>query len=112
MNRILLTGVVLAGAAPLGAQAPARPPVAPSVFAITNTTIVPVSGPRVAHGTVVIRNGKIEAAGSGVATPAGATVIDGTGLFVYPGMIDSGDRMGITEIGSVPGGEDTQELGQ
>jgi imidazolonepropionase-like amidohydrolase len=82
------------------------------VFAITNTTIVPVVGPRIANGTVVIRDGKIEAVGSGVASPAGATVIDGTGLFVYPGMIDSGDRMGITEIGSVPGGQDTQELGQ
>ncbi len=113
MNRILLVGAALAGAAvPLGAQAAARPPAAPSLFAITNTTIVPVSGPRVAGGTVVIRNGKIEASGSGVATPSGATVIDGTGLFVYPGMIDSGDRMGLTEIGSVPGGQDTQELGQ
>jgi imidazolonepropionase-like amidohydrolase len=114
MNRIILVGVAAAlAAAPLDAQAPtARPPVPPSVFAITNTTIVPVSGPRVTSGTVVIRGGKIEAAGSGVATPAGATVIDGTGLFVYPGMIDSGDRMGITEIGSVPGGQDTQELGQ
>jgi imidazolonepropionase-like amidohydrolase len=39
-------------------------------------------------------------------------VIDGRGLFVYPGLIDSGDRMGLTEIGSVPGGQDTQELGQ
>ncbi len=115
MNRILVAGALLVSqVAPLGAQqAPsARPPAPPSVYAITNTTIVPVSGPRVANGTVVIRAGKIEAAGSGVATPPGATVIDGTGLFAYPGMIDSGDRMGITEIGSVPGGQDTQELGQ
>ena len=55
---------------------------------------------------------RIEAAGAGVATPAGISVIDGRGLFVYPGLIDSGDRMGLTEIGSVPGGQDTQELGQ
>lgn len=114
MKRLLLAGAAIAAVAtPLGAQAPAaRPPVPPSVFAITNTTIVPVSGPRVANGTVVIRNGKIEAAGGGIAPPGGATVIDGTGLFVYPGMIDSGDRLGLTEIGSVPGGQDTQELGQ
>jgi len=114
MKRLLLAGAVVTGAvAPLAAQAPsARPPVEPSVFAITNTTIVPVIGPRVAGGTVVIRNGKIEAAGANVATPVGATVIDGTGLFLYPGMIDSGDRMGLVEIGSVPGGQDTQELGQ
>jgi imidazolonepropionase-like amidohydrolase len=99
--------------APLAAQAPsALPPDRPAAYAITNTTIVPVVGARVVNGTVVIRNGRIEAAGAGVAAPAGATVIDGRGLFVYPGLIDSGDRMGLTEIGSVPGGQDTQELGQ
>ena len=45
------------------------------------------------------------------AAPADARIIDGTGLFVYPGMIDGGTQLGLTEIGSVPGGEDTQELG-
>lgn len=100
-------------ATPLVGQAPAvQPSSRPDTYAITNTTIVPVVGGRVVNGTVVIRNGRIEAAGAGVATPAGATVIDGRGLFVYPGLIDSGDRMGLTEIGSVPGGQDTQELGQ
>ena len=103
----------LALSAPLAGQAPAvQPPSRPDTYAITNATIVPVVGPRVANGTVVIRNGRIEAAGAGVAAPAGAMVIDGRGLFVYPGLIDSGDRMGLTEIGSVPGGQDTQELGQ
>ena len=100
-------------ATPVMGQAPAiQPSSRPDTYAITNTTIVPVVGGRVVNGTVVIRNGRIEAAGAGVATPAGATVIDGRGLFVYPGLIDSGDRMGLTEIGSVPGGQDTQELGQ
>jgi len=114
IRRIIPAGLVtLALGAPLAAQAPsAQPPNRPSAYAITNTTIVPVVGARVVNGTVVIRNGRIEAAGAGVATPAGATVIDGRGLFVYPGLIDSGDRMGLTEIGSVPGGQDTQELGQ
>lgn len=103
----------LALSAPLAGQAPAvQPPSRPDAYAITNVTIVPVVGGRIANGTVVIRNGRIEAAGAGVATPAGAVVLDGRGLFVYPGLIDSGDRMGLTEIGSVPGGQDTQELGQ
>jgi imidazolonepropionase-like amidohydrolase len=95
------------------AQAPPpAPPVRPSAYAITNATIVPVVGARITNGTVVIRNGRIEAVGAGVAVPAGATVIEGRGLFVYPGLIDSGDRMGLTEIGSVPGGQDTRELGE
>ncbi|HJR36679.1 MAG TPA: hypothetical protein VJ817_17115, partial [Gemmatimonadales bacterium] len=103
----------LALSAPLVGQAPAvQPPSRPDSYAITNATIVPVVGARITNGTVVIRNGRIEAAGAGVAAPAGAMVIDGRGLFVYPGLIDSGDRMGLTEIGSVPGGQDTQELGQ
>jgi len=103
----------LALAAPLVGQAPAvQPSSRPDTYAITGATIVPVVGARVANGTVVIRNGRIEAAGAGVSAPAGAMVIDGRGLFVYPGLIDSGDRMGLTEIGSVPGGQDTQELGQ
>lgn len=115
MNRrvVLLAMATLALAAPLAGQAPAvQPPSRPDTYAITNVTIVPVVGARITNGTVVIRNGRIEAAGAGVATPAGATVIEGRGLFVYPGLIDSGDRMGLTEIGSVPGGQDTQELGQ
>lgn len=115
MNRTSMSTALasLGLAAPLWGQTVTPvPPPAPTLYAITNTTIVPVSGPKVMSGTVVIRDGKIAAAGAGVAAPAGATVINGTGLFVYPGLIDSGDRMGITEIGSVPGGQDTQELGQ
>ena len=114
IRRIVLPGVVaMAAGAQLAAQAPpAQPSSRPIAYAITNATIVPVVGARITNGTVVIRNGRIEAAGAGVATPAGITVIDGRGLFVYPGLIDSGDRMGLTEIGSVPGGQDTQELGQ
>ena len=115
MNRMMLSA--LAGftlAAPLSGQAqPSNvPSFRPSVFAITNATIVPVTGPRIASGTVVIQDGKIAAVGASVTVPAGAEVIDGKGFFVYPGLIDSGTRLGLVEIGSVPGGQDTQELGQ
>ena len=81
-------------------------------WAIRNVTIVTVTGPRIEHGTVVIRNGKIEAVGATAAPQAGDSVLDGSGLFVYPGMIDAGTRLGLTEISSVPGGEDQQELGE
>ena len=110
---LLAIGAVLIGlAAPLAAQQLAGAPPAPTpVVAIRNATIVPVVGPRIPNGTIVLRGGRIEAVGAGVSVPADAQVIDGTGLFVYPGLIDSGTRLGLTEIGSVPGGEDTQELG-
>jgi imidazolonepropionase-like amidohydrolase len=93
-------------------MAAAGPVFAQDVYAITNATVVPVTGPAIANGTVVVRDGKIAAVGANVAVPAGAQVIDGGGLFVYPGLIDSGTQLGLTEIGSVPGGEDTQELGE
>jgi hypothetical protein len=79
--------------------------------AIRNATIVPVSGPTIANGSVVFANGVITAIGTNAAIPSDATVIDGTGLFVYPGMIDSGSSVGLIEIDSVAGTVDTSELG-
>ena len=90
---------------------PASPSPATGSYVIRGATIVPVSGPRIPNGTVVITNGTIAAVGANVSAPAGATVIDGSGLFVYPGMIDSGTQLGLTEIGSVPGPTDLQEIG-
>ncbi|HEX6098445.1 MAG TPA: amidohydrolase family protein [Thermoanaerobaculia bacterium] len=79
--------------------------------AIRNATIVPVSGPAIANGTIVFTNGVITDVGTNVPVPANATVVDGTGLFVYPGLIDSGTNVGLVEIDSVPGTVDTAELG-
>jgi imidazolonepropionase-like amidohydrolase len=67
-------------------------------FAIRNARIVTVSGPDIENGTVVIRDGKIEAVGANVSVPAGAQSIDGRGLSVYPGMIDAGTNMGLVEV--------------
>jgi imidazolonepropionase-like amidohydrolase len=97
-------------AAPLAAQD--TPAGAAATYAITNATIVPVVGARIEAGTIVIRGSRIEAVGAGLTPPPGARVIDGRGLFVYPGLIDAGVQLGLVEIGSVPGGQDIQELGQ
>src|SRR5690349_2948417 len=67
-------------------------------YAIRNAHIVTVSGPDIENGTVVIRDGKIEAVGTSVNVPAGALTIDGRGLSVYPGMIDAGTNMGLVEV--------------
>jgi imidazolonepropionase-like amidohydrolase len=81
-------------------------------FAIRNARIVTVSGPDIENGTVVIRDGKIEAAGANVSVPAGAQTIDGTGLSVYPGMIDAGTNMGLVEVPQGANGTvDTSEVG-
>ena len=79
--------------------------------AIRNATIVPVTAAPIANGTIVFSGGTITAIGANAAVPTGATVIDGTGLSVYPGLIDSGTTIGLTEIGSVSGTNDVSELG-
>ena len=69
---------------------------APGVYAITNGVVHPVSGPEIPRGTVVIRDGLIEAAGANVAIPADATVVDVNGAHVYPGLIDAHTSLGFT----------------
>jgi len=81
------------------------------LIAIRNATIVPVSSATIPNGTIVFNNGVITAVGTNVTVPANATVIDGTGLFVYPGLIDAGSHVGLEEISAVPGTVDTAELG-
>jgi imidazolonepropionase-like amidohydrolase len=71
-----------------------------AVYAIRNAKIVTVSGPTIERGTVVIgRDGKIQAVGVDAAIPAGAQTLDGSGLIVYPGMMDASTTMGLSEIG-------------
>jgi imidazolonepropionase-like amidohydrolase len=62
-------------------------------------------------GNVVVQDGKIAAAGQNVAVPAGARVIDATGLHVYPGLFDAGSSLGLVEVGSIDVMNDTRELG-
>ena len=64
------------------------------------------------NGTVVIRDGKIEAVGTNVNVLAGAQSIDARGLSVYPGMIDAGTNMGLVEVPQGANGTvDTSEVG-
>src|SRR5271155_260033 len=66
-----------------------------SAVAIRNAKIVTVSGPVIAKGTVVLRNGLLEAVGENVQVPADAWVVDGEGMTVYPGLIDALSTVGI-----------------
>jgi imidazolonepropionase-like amidohydrolase len=66
-------------------------------YAITNARIVPVSGATIERGTVVIRDGLIAAVGANVTAPADARIIDGSGLTVYPGLIDSYTNLGLPD---------------
>jgi imidazolonepropionase-like amidohydrolase len=88
-------------------QAP--PPVAAGeTIAITNGRVMPVSGPAIERGTVLIRAGKIAAVGAAVQAPAGARVIDAAGKIVTPGWIESATQIGVVEIQSGAQGTDDQ----
>lgn len=81
-------------------------------YAIRNARIVTVTNGVIEKGTIVVKNGRIEAVGATVAVPKDAKLIDGTGLSVYPGLIDTNTDLGLTEIGQgAPGTVDTTELG-
>jgi imidazolonepropionase-like amidohydrolase len=84
---------------------------AQGTFVIRGGTVVPVTGPRITNGTVVIQNGRIAAVGANAQVPSGATEINATGMFVYPGLINAGTNMGLVEMGGVPGPVDTREIG-
>ena len=89
--------VRLAGTAALGVLAAvpvAAQRAAPTTWAITGARLVPVSGPPIAAGTLVVRDGRIAALGAGVRAPADARTIDGTGLTIYPGLIDAAGSLG------------------
>jgi imidazolonepropionase-like amidohydrolase len=73
--------------------------------------VVTGTGQRIANAIVVLQGGKITAVGANAQVPANATVIDATGKYVYPGMIDSETDLGLSEIGSVPATQDANEQG-
>src|SRR2546430_6176274 len=104
-----------AGAAPAPAQAPAparQPsgeassvdrPQYPSTYQrhsgrpvlIRNATIMTAAGQEIPNGSIVLAAGRIVAVGAKVDAPADAVVVDGTGKYVTPGLIDEHSHLGV-----------------
>jgi len=61
---------------------------------IRNVTILTAAGPTIRNGAVLLTNGKIAQVGASVNAPSGALVIDGTGKYVTPGIIDTHSHIG------------------
>ena len=99
-------GVVAVGCvAAFGASRAAAQGGEPQYFAIRGATVVPVSGPRLENATVVISRGVIKAVSKDATIPDEAWVIEGKGLIVYPGFIDSFTDVGIPPAAAPAGGE-------
>ena len=82
------------------------------VTVITHATVHVGNGTTLTDASVAFENGKITGVGT-VVTPAGATVIDGTGKHLYPGLILPSSDLGLREISSgVRGSNDFAEIGE
>jgi imidazolonepropionase-like amidohydrolase len=68
---------------------------AESTYVIRDAKIVTVSGPVIERGSVLIVDGLIRDVGATIATPAGAVVVEASGLTVYPGLFDASSLIGM-----------------
>ena len=82
---------------------PSRPTV------IRNVTIMTAAGPTIQNGAILMQDGRIVAVGASVNAPAGAAVIDGTGKYVTPGIIDVHSHLGVYPAPGVPALSDGNE---
>ncbi|MBH0114664.1 amidohydrolase [Novosphingobium sp. YJ-S2-02] len=101
MKRILaLTAALGALACPLAASA--------QNIAITNATLAKGDGSEPVEGaSVVVQNGKVVAAGVGIALPAGIETVDGTGKWVTPGLYSALTDLGLWDVQAVGDSNDT-----
>src|SRR5947199_3438328 len=111
----LLVGCASAGRRTIAAPAPATPSAAtaeststtrpqyPSTYVrhpnppvvIRNATIMTATGQEIPNGSILLKDGRIVAVGTKVDAPADAVVVDGTGKYVTPGLIDDHSHLGV-----------------
>jgi hypothetical protein len=104
VRHLVLASAFLLPAASFAADGP--------VTVIRGARVVTVEDGVLDPGTVVISGGKIVAVGRGVPVPAGATVIEGAGKTLYPGLIDGLTTLGLVEVPlGARGTVDKAELG-
>ncbi|MFO8059474.1 MAG: amidohydrolase family protein, partial [Bacillota bacterium] len=77
--------------------------------AYTNATVIPIASPTLDRGTLLVRGQRIEAVGERVAIPAEAEIIDLSGRYIIPGIIDAHCHVGMAGDGEGPGSADASE---
>jgi imidazolonepropionase-like amidohydrolase len=114
LARRTLTLVAALALVPIAASRPAGQAARQSrVIALKGGTVVTVTKGTIQNGTVILRDGKIAAVGANIEIPAGADVVDVTGKFVSPGIIDCHSHIandsineGGTTVSSMTGMQD------
>lgn len=120
MRRAIVAAVACALAATgIGADqqsAPANPygstyePLASRTTVILNATILTAAGPAIERGAVLLQNGKVAAVGPTVNAPADALVIDASGKWVTPGVIDTHSHLGVYAAPGIESQQDGNEM--
>src|SRR5271167_5275386 len=88
---ILLSALLTVAFAPSTAFAQAS-----NTILIKNATILTITHGNIEHGSILIRDGKIAEVGPDVKAPDGATVIDASGEFILPGIIDCHSHIAVS----------------
>ena len=65
------------------------------VTLIKDATILTVTKGTIEHGSILIKDGKIARVGKDIKAPEGATVIDATGMYIMPGIIDCHSHIAV-----------------
>ena len=94
------------------AQNPVPAPGQDKPILVRAATIHVGNGTVIENGDILFDGGKIVDVGTGIAAPANATIVDGTGKHVYPGLIALNSQLGLTEIGAVRSTNDQRETGR
>jgi imidazolonepropionase-like amidohydrolase len=98
------------------------PPLVPNAYASTyqpfpsrttvirNATILTAAGAQIERGSVLLQHGKVAAVGQNVTAPADALVIDATGKWVTPGIIDTHSHIGVYAAPGIESLQDGNEM--
>jgi imidazolonepropionase-like amidohydrolase len=79
---------------------------------IRNADVYPVTSKEMKGVSLLVQDGKIVDIGPKLVPPKGIKILEGKGLRVYPGLIDSATNLGLSEISAVRESVDTGELGE
>jgi imidazolonepropionase-like amidohydrolase len=79
-------------------------------FIVRNVTVMTAAGPAIRSGSVLVRDGRIAEVGGRVDAPRDVAVIDGTGKFLTPGIIDVHSHLGVYSQPEVDAHSDGNEL--
>lgn len=86
---LLLPLLLLALSVPEPAAAQYERPPSAAAYGLEGVTVVRADGSTVEDANLVVRDGRIAALGPDVRVPAGARMLEGDSLRVYPGLIDA-----------------------